>query len=223
MIKAIGAAKEAEDTAAKQFAELSATKNKEIAATTEAVESLTKRSGELAVSIVENKNAAEDAEEEAADAAEFLTNLKKNCADKQAEYDTNMATRAQEVEAIAAAIQILNEDDALDLFKKTLKTPKTVVTEVVGFMQVKTAKADRLVKAKAMIASMDVKSDVKVALLQNTLKGMMNMNKVDFSKVLKMIDDMVTLLNTEQSNDEKSKQWCEKEFDTSDDTKKALA
>ena len=39
---------------------------------------------------------------------------------------------------------------------------------------------------------MSVKSDVKVALLQNTLKGMMNMNKVDFSKVLKMIDDMVS-------------------------------
>merc|ERR1719424_1171373 len=48
------------------------------------------------------------------------------------------------------------------------------------------------------------------------------MNKVDFSKVLKMIDDMVTLLNTEQKDDEKSKTWCEKEFDTSDDAKKSL-
>merc|ERR1719343_1540452 len=84
MIKSIGAAKEAEDTAAKQFAELSAAKNKEIAATTEAIESLTKRSGELAVSIVQNKNAAEDAEEESADATEFLANLKKTCAEKEA-------------------------------------------------------------------------------------------------------------------------------------------
>jgi len=222
MEKDIGAAKEQEEAAVSAFVELKAAKNKEIAATTEAVESLTKRSGELAVSIVENKQAAKDAEEEAADAAEFLTNLKKNCADKQSEYDTNMATRAQEVEAIAAAIAILNEDDALDLFKKTLKTPKTVVTEVVGFMQVKANKASNLVKAKAMIAAMNVKSDVKVALLQNTLKGMMAAGKVDFSKVLKMIDDMVALLVKEQSDDEKSKQWCEKEFDTSDDTKKAL-
>jgi len=222
MEKDIGEAKSAEESAVSAFGELKAAKNKEIAATTEAVESLTKRSGELAVSVVENKGAAKDAEEEATDAAEFATNLKKTCADKQSEYDTNMATRAQEVEAIAAAIQILNEDDALDLFKKTLKTPKTVVTEVVGFMQVKVAKADKLTKAKAMIGAMSVKSDVKVALLQNTLKGMMSMNKVDFSKVLKMIDDMVTLLNTEQSDDEKSKTWCEKEFDTSDDTKKSL-
>merc|ERR1719450_515337 len=147
MEKDIRTAKAEEDAAVKAFGELKAAKTKEIAATTEAIESLTKRSGELAVSIVENKNAAEDAEEEAADAAEFLTNLKKNCADKQAEYDTNMATRAQEVEAISAAISILNEDDALDLFKKTLKTPKTVVT-VTEFMQVKAKKADSLTRAK---------------------------------------------------------------------------
>merc|ERR1719421_16536 len=195
MEKDIGEAKAAEESAVAAFGELKAAKNKEIAATTEAVESLTKRSGELAVSVVENKGAAKDAEEEAADAAEFATNLKKTCADKQKEYDTN---------------------------KSTLKTPKTVVTEVVGFMQVKATKANKLTKAKAMISMMNVKSDVKVALLQNTLKGMMNMNKVDFSKVLKMIDDMVALLVQEQKDDEKSKQWCEKEFDTSDDTKKAL-
>merc|ERR1719201_2703100 len=135
MEKDIGEAKAAEESAVASFGELKAAKNKEIAATTEAVESLTKRSGELAVSVVQNKNAAEDAEEEAADAAEFLTNLKKTCADKEEEFNTNQATRAQEVEAISAAIAILNEDDALDLFKKTLKTPKTVVTQEVAFLQ----------------------------------------------------------------------------------------
>jgi predicted nucleic acid-binding Zn-ribbon protein len=221
MEKDIGTAKTEEDAAVKAFGELKAAKNKEIAATTEAVESLTKRSGELAVSIIENKNAAEDAEEEAADAAEFLTNLKKNCADKQAEYDENMATRAQEVEAISQAIAILNEDDALDLFKKTLKTGKTVVTTV-EFLQKSSKKASNLTRAKALIASMSVKSDIKVALLQNTLKGMLSMGKVDFSKVLKMIDEMVALLVKEQKDDESSKAYCEKEFDSSDDTKKAL-
>ena len=37
-----------------------------------------------------------------------------------------------------------------------------------------------------------------------------------------MIDDMVTLLGDEQKSDEESKKFCETEFDTSDDTKKAL-
>merc|ERR1719450_2040548 len=126
MEKDIRTAKAEEDAAVKAFGELKAAKTKEIAATTEAIESLTKRSGELAVSIVENKNAAEDASEEEADAAEFLANLKKNCATKAQEWEERQATRAQELEAISKAIAILNEDDALDLFKKTLKTPKTV-------------------------------------------------------------------------------------------------
>merc|ERR1719443_1844732 len=98
MEKDIGDAAAAEESAVASFGELKAAKQKEIAATTEAVESLTKRSGELAVSIVQNKGAAKDAAEEAADATEFLANLKKTCADKQKEYDTNQATRAEEVE-----------------------------------------------------------------------------------------------------------------------------
>jgi len=222
MEKAIGEAKSAEDSAISSFGELKGAKQKEIAATTDAIESLTKRSGELAVSIVQNKNAAKDAAEEAADAAEFLANLKTSCATKEEEWAGRQATRADELEAISKAIAILNEDDALDLFKKTLKTPKTVVTQEVAFLQKRISGADSLTKAKAMIAMLP-KSDVKMALLQNTIKGMMGMNKVDFSKVLKMIDDMVALLVKEQKDDEKSKTWCNGEFDTSDDTKKQLA
>merc|ERR1719502_1999737 len=139
MEKSIAEAKATEESAVSSFGELKAAKQKEISATTEAVESLTKRSGELAVSVVENKGAAKDATEEAADATEFLANLKKTCADKQKEFDTNQATRAEEVEAISQAIAILNEDDALDLFKKTLKTPETPAAEK-AFLQVRAKK-----------------------------------------------------------------------------------
>jgi hypothetical protein len=224
MEKSISEAKDAEDAAITSFDELKAAKNKEIAATTTAVESLTKRSGELAVSIVENKNAAKDASEESADATEFLANLKKNCADKQKEFDANTANRAQEIEAISMAIQILNEDDALDVFKKTLKTPETPAPAA-AFMQVKNTKANKLQKVRAMLATSKASSPA-VALLQNALvskvKAMEKMSKADFSKVVKMIDDMVALLQKEQKDDESSKKWCETEFDKSDDSKKAL-
>merc|ERR1719502_1349193 len=46
--------------------------------------------------------------------------------------------------------------------------------------------------------------------------------KVDFTKVLKMIDDMVVLLGKEQTDDDEKKAYCEAEFDKSDDKKKAL-
>ena len=74
--------------------------------------------------IVETKNAAEDAAESAKDNAEFLANLGKACEEKNAEWEERQKVRADEVVAISKAIAILNEDDALDLFKKTLKSPE---------------------------------------------------------------------------------------------------
>merc|ERR1719492_622497 len=43
-----------------------------------------------------------------------------------------------------------------------------------------------------------------------------------FEKVVKMIDDMVALLKKEQVNDDQKKEYCGKEFDSSDDEKKGL-
>jgi len=41
--------------------------------------------------------------------------------------------------------------------------------------------------------------------------------KVSFDKVIKMMDDMVVLLKEEQKDDEAQKEWCETEFETSED------
>jgi len=226
MEKDIKEAVAAEEAAITAHDELCAAKKKQFYALTDAVESLTKRSGELAVSIVQCKNAAEDAAEESSDAAEFLTNLSKNCASKASEWEERQATRAQEVEAISAAIAILNEDDALDLFKKTLKTPETPKPTEVAFMQVKSGKGSKLAKVRAMLSAEKKPTNAAVALLQNslmqTIKGQQQSGKVDFSKVLKMIDDMVSLLTKEQKDDEASKKYCEKELDVSDDKQKQL-
>merc|ERR1719389_1524333 len=42
-----------------------------------------------------------------------------------------------------------------------------------------------------------------------------------FDEIMKMIDDMVTLLGKEQGEDEKQKGWCESEFEKSADEKAA--
>merc|ERR1712151_40006 len=46
--------------------------------------------------------------------------------------------------------------------------------------------------------------------------------KIGFEKVLKMCDDMVTLLKKEQVDDDKKKDYCDKEFDKADDERKGL-
>lgn len=47
--------------------------------------------------------------------------------------------------------------------------------------------------------------------------------KVNFGKVLTMIDDMVSILKDEQAADDKKKQYCAAELDATDDKKKALS
>jgi chromosome segregation ATPase len=46
--------------------------------------------------------------------------------------------------------------------------------------------------------------------------------KFGFDKVLKMIDNMVELLKTEQQDDNDKKEYCEMQLDTADDKKKGL-
>merc|ERR1719487_1692796 len=46
--------------------------------------------------------------------------------------------------------------------------------------------------------------------------------KIGFEKVIKMIDDMVVTLKTEQDDDDHKKEYCAKQFDLSDDKKKGL-
>merc|ERR1719305_1061591 len=46
--------------------------------------------------------------------------------------------------------------------------------------------------------------------------------KVDFSKVVKMIDNMVATLTREQQDDNDKKEYCAMQFDMADDKKKGL-
>merc|ERR1719460_1399598 len=71
--------------------------------------------------------------------------------------------------------------------------------------------------AKQALKSMNSR-DPRLEFILLALHG----KKVDMSKVIKMIDDMVALLEEEQTSDDEKKEYCETEFDTSEDKKKAL-
>merc|ERR1719281_1286730 len=78
------------------------------------------RLGDLQVSIVEMKEDLDDTSKALLEDKKFLADLGKNCALKTKEHEENMALRGQELVALADTIKILNDDDALELFKKTL-------------------------------------------------------------------------------------------------------
>jgi len=222
MDKSLGGIVAEEEAAAASFEELKAAKKKEIEAATAAIENKTERVGQLAVSIVQNQNAAEDATKELGDSQKFLANLANACKEKTADWEERSKTRSDEIAAISEAISVLNDDDALDIFKKALPTPAALnpVNAPGGaFLQRNTSTNNAVVKARAQLMNLKFASPA-LNLLAHTVKAKLK-SGVDFSSVLKMIDDMVALLKKEGQDDEKHKKFCDAEFDQSSDEKKA--
>jgi len=198
-----------ENEAIAEFEGLVAAKEKEIAAATEAIEAKTERAGEVAVQIVNLKNDLEDTKEELGADEVFLMELKKSCATKATEYDERVKMRSMELVAIAETIKILNDDDALDLFKKTLPSP--------SLLQMSRRAGD--VRKEALALVKKLKKDPKepeLSLITMALQG----KKAGFAKVIKLIDEMVVKLGVEQEDDDAQKKWCEEEFDTTEDQSK---
>jgi hypothetical protein len=212
----------AEEEAAKGFTELKAAKDKEIELASEAIEAKTKRVGELAVSIVQSEDGAEDAAKEKANADKTLATLDSTCKTKQAEYAEKSKTRTEEVSAISEAISILNDDDALDVFKKAGASSLVQMSKghQTGFLQ--TAKGpQKLSKAQGIVASMlKVHKSHRLAFLSYTMSQQLrsaNKGAVDFGAITKMIESMIGVLTAEQADDTKHKSWCQSELASSAD------
>merc|ERR1719182_1134322 len=109
-----------ENAAIASFDELVAAKTKEIDALTASIESKVARSGELAVKHAEMMNDLDDTREDLAESKKFLADLDVNCENKKKEWAMYQKMQGEELLALADTIKVLNDDDALELFKKTL-------------------------------------------------------------------------------------------------------
>jgi len=150
MEKTIESLETAETSAAAGYTDLKAAKEKEIELASEAIEAKTKRVGELAVSIVQAADAVDDATKEKADSEKMLSTLAEQCKTKAAEQAAKDKMRAEEIAAISEAINILNDDDALDVFKKAVPSALIQSSASIrgarsfGFLQAHAATPDRL-------------------------------------------------------------------------------
>merc|ERR1719395_381257 len=197
-----------EEAAAKGFEELAAAKKDEIAAASEAIESKTVRSGDLAVSVTTTADDIEDTTAEMKETEAFVANLASQCALKKKEWAARQAMRAEEISAISEAIKVLNDDDALDLFKKTLSLSQT--SKDMGFIQKKSSSSNVL-RARDMVKAIMKKGSMhhtELALIELGLRS----RSVDFSKILAMVDGMVKVLGEEQKDDDATKSYCDKEL-----------
>jgi len=195
------------------FEELIAAKKKEVAALTGMIEDKLVRVGDLGVEIQQMKNDAGDTAEGLVDDKKFLEDLDKNCEIKQKLFDENVKYRSQELVALADTIKMLNDDDALELFKKTLPGASS-------FIELKVSSASMKAEALAMIQEVqrNNKRRPELDFISLALRG----KKIGFEKVIGMIDDLVAELKKEQVDDEAKKEYCDVQFDLSDDKKKVL-
>merc|ERR1719194_247895 len=104
----------------------------------------------------------------------FLADLDKTCKTKQAEWDARCKLRNEELLALADTVKMLNDDDALELFKKTLPGASS-------FLQTKVT-SDEV--RKEALQALSGQHSIKLDLVSLAIRG----KKVSFDKVLKMID-----------------------------------
>jgi chromosome segregation ATPase len=211
MDKDLNGAISEEEKAAAGFQETQAAKKSEIAAASSAIESKTVRSGELAVSVTTTADDIEDTTAEMKETEAFLANLASQCAEKKKEWAERQAMRAEEIAAVSEAIKILNDDDALDLFKKTLALPQTN-----SFLQ-EGSTSSKALKARSQIRALKLKSThpEMLALIEFGMKA----KKVDFSKIVAQIDGMVKVLGEEQVADDEQFAFCQKEIEKTESEK----
>merc|ERR1719281_571244 len=189
----------AEEAAIAAFKELMEAKKKEIAALTKMIEDKLTRIAELQVEIATMKNDLTDSQEGLIEDQKFLADLDKNCATKKKEWAEICKMQALELEALADTIKILNDDDALELFKKTLPS---------SFVQIQVTADSLRARALSIVQKAQQSSQVgrpQLDLIALTLRG----KKIGFEKVIAMIDEMVVNLKAEQVADDDKKKELE--------------
>merc|ERR1719265_684768 len=221
MKKSLEEAVSDEEKAVAGYADLKASKEKEIELASEAIETKTARAGELAVSVVTTKDALDDAAKEKEETEKFVASLKEQCGTKEKEFAELSSMRAEEVAAISEAVSILNDDDALDVFKKAI--PSALIQS--SFLQKAGKKTTVLQKVQGLLAAGSKFRSPQLSLLLFSLRSKLRMKQregsMKFDEIVKMIDDMAALLGKEQGEDEKQKTWCEDEFEKSADEQAA--
>jgi hypothetical protein len=211
MSKSLSEATSAEEASIKSYDELMAAKTKEVEALIAKVEAKTALIGELGVAIAQMKNELTDTEEALIADQKFLAEMETSCKTKTAEWEEIKKTRSEELVALADTIKILNDDDALDLFKKTLPSASSS-----SFVQVKVSGAS--IRTRALAALQLPKRSTHLDFISLALHN----KKIGFDKVIKMIDELVETLKKEQLDDNHKKEYCEKQLDMAEDKAKAL-
>jgi hypothetical protein len=197
-----------EQDAIANYDALAAAKEKQIQANTKAIEQKIERVGNLGVEIETMKADLSDTAQAMIEDKKFLADLDNQCKTKKEEWEVRSKTRTEELLCLADTVKMLNDDDALELFKKTLPGSAAFLQTEVASNQMR----------KQALAALGNHKDFKLDLISMALRG----KKFSFDKVIAMVDEMVALLAKEQQDDDSKKEMCEMQLDKAEDDLKVL-
>jgi len=203
-----------EKNAIQTYEALVGAKKKELATLQGQIEKEMTRIGDLGVELASMNNDLEDTKEALSEDEKFKAELAKGCATKAAEWEEVKKTRAEEMLALAETIKVLNDDDALELFKKTLPSASASLVQ----LKVGSAASQRSRALALLTHGSTSPRKPELDLIALALRG----KAIGFEKIVKMIDNMVANLKKEQLGDDAKKEYCNTQFDQAEDKKKAL-
>jgi chromosome segregation ATPase len=181
----------------KKFEALKTSKEEEIAAGQEQIDTKTQELATADEKLAAAKKDLEDTKAGMAADEEFLLMLKEKCQGADQEYEERQKTRKLEIEAVSKALAFLTSDEARDLFSKTFN-PEFVQEAAVSKRQTEAAKLLTKIAQKTRNPRL------------MTLATSVKLNP--FTKVKKAIDDMVQQLLKEKQDEIKLKDFCRESF-----------
>eukprot|EP00933_Yihiella_yeosuensis_P040083 TRINITY_DN342_c0_g1_i2.p1 TRINITY_DN342_c0_g1~~TRINITY_DN342_c0_g1_i2.p1 ORF type:complete len:1120 (-),score=353.37 TRINITY_DN342_c0_g1_i2:524-3883(-) len=191
------------------YAELKKAKDAEIKASTEMVE--TKRTDKASKKdrMFREKVEIKDGEKLIEENKAFMGVLEKKCRAVDKDWEARSQARAEEVEAIDQAIDILDTDEAHQTFAKTYSFLQ-------GSAEIHAISASvENIAAVVAESGSNTKQNQKVSLLVQLAAEVSQVKSgasLDaFTKVKKAIDDMVGYLKKEQQEDVDKRTWCTNE------------
>jgi len=219
-----------EEDAQGAYDELMGAKGKQIAASTTEKEEKESRLAGQKQALADAQGDLEDTSETLAEDEKFLYNLKTQCATKTKEFEAEEKERQMEVLAIADTIKILNDDDAQEMFKKTLPSPAGADAAAASFMQMKMStkrggfddfgypgrmeEASRLLQENIVQGGpRSIQMRMVAAQMRRGARQMQMQpeggNK--FAPIMKSVQDMIVSMRADQEDDDKHKDYCNAE------------
>jgi len=179
--------------------------NSQLGMTREALVKMEKENGARSLSRSEASDRVEFLNEQIANDEKYITQVKGELAEKKAEWEERARIRYGEIGAISKAIEILHNDDARDLFKRSLSSQ--------GYFFLQTGQRSNLHDASDMLRSLARKtSDQRILGLvtQMQLAPAFGSLADRFKPIIEKIDLLVTMIGEEEASDLAKKESCEK-------------